>query len=137
MFLQNLLRGSNDQHDLIKRYIKVLQNDINQAFRNFGNHPKPRSDDNSLISPAADILSDEKRYIVNVDMPGMDSSDVELKVDNRNIYIKATRKTKTSKNENDYIIHERYYGSFKRTIQLPEDANMEEVEAGFDKGILP
>ena len=42
---------------------------------------------------------------------------------------------KEEKDENHYL-GDRYYGSFRRTFQLPADIDPDKAEASFDKGVL-
>ena len=42
---------------------------------------------------------------------------------------------KEEKGENNYLA-DRYYGSFRRSFQLPTDIDQDKAEATFDKGVL-
>lgn len=83
-----------------------------------------------------DIVENEQDYKMMADLPGVDPADLELTVENNSILVKAERKhqheTKTDK------VHrlERSYGSVKRRLILPKNANMEQAETHFANGVL-
>ncbi|KZS71463.1 hypothetical protein A4G29_23100 [Mycobacterium kansasii] len=75
----------------------------------------------------------EGRYEVRAEMPGIDpAKDVDITVRNGQLTIKAER---TEKKEFDGR-SEFSYGSFVRTVSLPEGADEDDIKATYDKGIL-
>lgn len=75
----------------------------------------------------------EGRYEVRAEMPGIDpAKDVDITVRNGQLTIKAER---TEKKEFEGR-SEFSYGSFVRTVSLPEGADEDDIKATYDKGIL-
>ncbi|UGT94378.1 Hsp20/alpha crystallin family protein [Mycobacterium ostraviense] len=75
----------------------------------------------------------EGRYVVRAEMPGIDpAKDVDITVRNGQLTIKAER---TEKKEFEGR-SEFSYGSFVRTVSLPEGADEDDIKATYDKGIL-
>ena len=72
-------------------------------------------------------------YIVRAEMPGLDmTKDVDVTVRDGELTIKAERsEKKESKGRSEFT-----YGSFVRTISLPQNANEDDIKATYDKGIL-
>ena len=83
--------------------------------------------------PSVDVKDEEKKIIVEVELPGLDKKDVKVSVDKGVLKIEGERKIKK---ESDYQIVERHYGSFLRSFSLPEYLNGNEIEASFNKGVL-
>ena len=80
---------------------------------------------------------DESTLVVRVELPGIDpDKDVELSVANGVLHIRAQREEASEKQEKDIYRSEFRYGSFVRTVPLPEGANEDDVTASYKDGIL-
>jgi HSP20 family protein len=86
--------------------------------------------------PAMDVLETEDRYVVKLELAGIDPDDVEVAVEDSTLSVSGHRELSTETNEENYHRLERRYGSFSRSITLPQTVDTEKVEASFDKGVL-
>ncbi|MBS4729306.1 Hsp20/alpha crystallin family protein [Mycobacterium sp. SM1] len=81
-------------------------------------------------------LEDEMKdgcYEVRAELPGIDpAKDVDITVHDGLLTIKAERSEKKEFNGRSEFA----YGSFERTVSLPEGANEDDIKASYDKGIL-
>ena len=81
-------------------------------------------------------LEDESKegvYEVRAELPGVDPiEDVEVTVRDGRLTIKALRTRTTESNG----ISEFSYGSFSRTVSLPDGADEDDISATYDRGIL-
>lgn len=66
----------------------------------------------------------------------MDEKDVRLEIANDVLTIRGEKKHENEEKGKNYYRMERSYGSFQRTLSLPEDADQDSVTATFKKGIL-
>ncbi|MGD8975159.1 MAG: Hsp20/alpha crystallin family protein [Desulfobacterales bacterium] len=86
--------------------------------------------------PAADITETEDRVFVKAELPGIEEKDIDLSICGNVLTIRGEKKhLKEEKDENHYL-GDRYYGSFRRTFQLPADIDPDRAEATYRKGIL-
>jgi HSP20 family protein len=85
--------------------------------------------------PRVDIQNMKKVYIYKFDLAGVNKQDIKLTIDKNNILTLEGKKENKNKN-NGYIRQEIFYGSFKRIIQLPDDANQDKLSTKYDSGIL-
>ena len=69
-------------------------------------------------------------------MPGLTEKDIEVKVSNGNLMIKGEKKEEKEEHEKDYHLSERRYGSFVRSFAVPEEVDVDKIEAAFEKGVL-
>ncbi|WP_067675058.1 Hsp20/alpha crystallin family protein [Nocardia miyunensis] len=77
--------------------------------------------------------ADEGHYVVRAEIPGVDpAKDVEVSVHGGLLTIKAERSESRAEGGHS----EFSYGSFERTVSLPEGAQDEGIEATYAKGIL-
>jgi len=87
-------------------------------------------------APAVDFADTEKAYELTAELPGIDEKNVEVKVANGVLTIKGEKQEEKEENKKDYYLHERNYGSFERSFQVPDGVNVDKIEAKFKKGVL-
>ena len=88
------------------------------------------------LLPRLNISETDNKYFIEAELPGVKQSDLELKLDNNILVIKGkTEESKESK-ERNYFMRERYYGSFQRSLTLPNNINENDIIANFKDGIL-
>jgi HSP20 family protein len=86
--------------------------------------------------PAVDFTENEKAYEITADLPGMDEKDIEVKVADGVMTIKGEKQEEKEDKKKDYYLHERSFGSFQRSFELPESVDPDKIEARFKKGVL-
>ena len=86
--------------------------------------------------PAINIWMNDDGQVISAEMPGVDPKDINIDVNADAISISGERKPDVGIEGVDYHRHERGYGSFSRTIQLPFMVDTEKVEANFKNGVL-
>ena len=86
--------------------------------------------------PALDVRESEDRWEVTLDLPGLEPGDVSVTFEDGMLSI--TGKREFSKEDTGDTWHriERSFGTFARSIRLPQTADTERIEASFDKGVL-
>lgn len=88
------------------------------------------------IVPIIDLKDTGTAIIIEAELPGVDEKDVSITVQNRILTIKGEkRQSQESKDENHFVM-ERSYGSFVRSIPLPETVDEDSVGAHFENGVL-
>ena len=86
--------------------------------------------------PAIDTRVEEGKYIVHADLPGIDPKNVDIKVVGGILTIKGSREEKSESKKADYLRREIRYGSFERSIALPEGIKAEDLKATYHDGVL-
>jgi HSP20 family protein len=88
--------------------------------------------------PSVDIYSeDDKHMVVEMQAPGFNEDDIEIKVRNGVLEIKGeTASTQEDGNKKRNYLMRESRASFARRVVLPEGANADNIEAELDKGIL-
>ena len=88
------------------------------------------------MTPTLDVKENEKEIVVKADLPGMDEKDINLTIHNGVLSLRGEKKSEHTGERENYHVMERSYGSFQRSIRLPETINEDKAEARFDKGVL-
>ncbi|KAK8793891.1 heat shock protein HSP20 [Blastocystis sp. subtype 4] len=107
---------------------------------NKGKELKPRRD---LITPLSgfgrmDVNENEKSYEIRVDVPGMDKSELKMSVENHCLVIEGERKEEKEEEDKTSKCHfsERHFGQFHREVSLPTNADVDNVAAVYENGVL-
>jgi HSP20 family protein len=116
-----------------------LQEEMNRLFEHFYSGTQVRLTDwdkASVSAPAVNISENGKAFKVKVELAGISPDDVELEITDSYLTIKGEREEETKEEDENYLRQEISYGSFYRTIALPESADSKRAEASFKNGVL-
>lgn len=126
----------------IEHFHREIDRLFDQAFRGFGPGPSGFSRpvlpgaNGGMLKPTLDLGATDKDYNITVEIPGVDEKDVKLEIANDILTIQGEKKQENEEKGKNYYRMERSYGSFQRTLSLPEDADQDGVKATFKNGIL-
>jgi HSP20 family protein len=87
-------------------------------------------------SPQIEVHERDGQFIVRADLPGLSTDDVKVDINDDALTIRGERKQEHEENREGFYRSERSYGSFFRSIPLPEGVNAEEAKASFRDGVL-
>jgi len=88
------------------------------------------------VFPTLESYYKEGKFVVKAELPGIDPKDVDISIVGNQLTIKGERKMEKDVREEDYLLMERSYGSFMRSITLPEGVDTTKVHATYRDGIL-
>jgi len=91
---------------------------------------------NSGSMPAVNIREDEKKFVLELAVPGMDKKDLKIDVNEDVLTISSEAKHESEDEKDGYKRKEFSYTSFCRSFQLPENIEKDKIEAGYKDGIL-
>jgi HSP20 family protein len=86
--------------------------------------------------PSVDVREEADRFVVNVDLPGVDKKDIEIVADKGVLTIKGERRAETKSTTASFERVERVSGTFVRRFTLPETAQAEAISAKQTNGVL-
>ncbi len=86
--------------------------------------------------PALDMWETDDALVISVDLPGVDEDKVSLEVEDGVLTISGTRERKVEQKDDRYYRFERRYGTFSRSVTLPQGVNEEDIKASFANGVL-
>jgi HSP20 family protein len=89
-------------------------------------------------APAIDIEETKTEIKVKADLPGLNEKDLNLTLENNALTISGEKNEEKKEESKDkrYIVSERKYGSFSRSIRLPEGIHADRIKANFTNGVL-
>ncbi len=86
--------------------------------------------------PAMDLVETEEHYVLRADLPGLSREDVEIELQANVLTVSGERRTEHDAREEGYHRVERAFGSFARSLTLPQGADPDTIQAKFDRGVL-
>ena len=89
-----------------------------------------------VLAPAADVYETDEEFVVELEVPGYDETELSIEVSDHTLAIKGTRERTKEEKTKEFALHERLEREFERRFVLPSEADTEHVEAVFTKGVL-
>ncbi|KAG1780848.1 small heat shock protein [Suillus placidus] len=92
----------------------------------------------ATFRPKMDLIEnkDSNEVTALFDFPGMMPGEINIDVHQNRLVVSGETGVKDQYQEGDYAVHERTYGKFSRTLQLPVGTKPEEVHAKMENGVL-
>jgi HSP20 family protein len=113
-----------------------IRNEIDNLLHEFFGGPIHTGPVAEEWLPPADIDETEDRVLIKAELPGIEEKDIELTLLVNMLTIRGEKKHEKEEKDENHCLGDRYYGSFRRTFQLPADIDPDKAEANFDKGVL-
>jgi len=114
--------------------LRAMRREMENALRAFDQiSPSP---DIGAGAPAINVAETKDAFEVTAELPGVDEKDIKVSLDDNQLVISGEKKAESTKQEKDWHVQERTYGSFYRSMSLPFEPEDGAVEAHFDKGVL-
>lgn len=121
----------------------ALRAEMEQLFDNFsfGRFPSlpsvmAKTNGEGIMMPSVDVHENDKQIVIEAELPGIEEKDVTVTVQDGILTVKGEKKFEKKEEKEDYHTMERRYGSFMRTMRLPDTADEEQISASIDKGVL-
>lgn len=118
--------------------IEEIRKEMDRLFEEFLSPVRRRRavSTEGVISPNVDIFERGNEVVILIELPGVNRDDVDLSITDDRLVIKGEIKKPEGVSEEDYILNERSYGPFSRTINLPADVDKSSVKANLKNGLL-
>jgi HSP20 family protein len=113
---------------------RVIRREMENAFRAFDQNPT--SPYIGAGAPAINVAETNDAFEVTAELPGVDEKDINVSLDDNQLVISGEKRAESTKEEKNWHVEERSYGSFYRSMLLPFEPEDGAVEAHFDKGVL-
>jgi HSP20 family protein len=113
----------------------LLQNEIDRLFDGFGRN-FPAFSTRGANLPRMDVSETDKLIEVTAELPGLEAKDVRVDLVENVLTIQGESKCEREEAKKDYHLIERSFGSFSRSVQVPDGVKAEDVTAEIAKGLL-
>ena len=86
--------------------------------------------------PPIDLVEAEDHFMLKADLPGLTESDVNIEVQDGTLTISGERSAEHEQREKGWYRIERSFGSFNRSLTLPDGVDPDGISARFEHGVL-
>jgi len=83
-----------------------------------------------------EVFERDGQTVVRLEVPGVEMEDIDISITDGALTIKGEKKLEEETKKEGYYHSERYYGSFHRTIPIPEGIDESKISASCDSGVL-
>ncbi|KAG2089463.1 HSP20-like chaperone [Suillus discolor] len=127
-------------YDPFTEFDKLFDDAFNARF-----HPSPTIEGNTTLTqrrdrafPRMDLHenAETKTVTATFELPGIKQQDVNVEVHGNRLTISGESKCSDNHNKGSYVVQERSYGKFSRTLQIPQGIKAEDVHAKMENGVL-
>lgn len=115
-----------------------LQREIDRLFDDFtrGFPAMPTFGNVQALMPSIDVTESDKEIEITVELPGLEEKDVQINLADNLLTIHGEKKAEKEEKDKNYRLVERSYGSFERTLELPDGIDADSIKASIAKGVL-
>jgi HSP20 family protein len=86
--------------------------------------------------PPMDLVEADDHFVLKADLPGLSEGDVNIEVQDGSLTISGERQAEHHEQERGFYRIERAFGSFNRSLTLPDGVDADRIEASFSHGVL-
>lgn len=137
----------------IEEEMNRMQEELDAVFARFfekdhvweprGLLPAPRRGETGLLesnmrSPIADVYETDNEMVAKIEMPGLSKEDIKIHATTDSVEVKAEKKTESEKADKEKGMYrlERSYSGFYRRFPLPENVDVQNIDADYQDGVL-
>ena len=142
MATTELITGNGKQVQRPGDMFSTMRDEMDRMFERFENGwPRwpavfGRGAGADVMIPELDVRDNGQQLVIEADLPGVSEKDVSVTMAGGLLTIRGEKKTDHEEKKDNYYLSERSFGSFERSLRLPDTLDEDKIEAKFDKGVL-
>ena len=94
------------------------------------------SSEDNFRAMAMDITEHDNEFMIEANLPGYKKDNVRISIHDNQLMLEATREDSQEEQRGTIYRCERYRGSYRRNLSLPENADVDKIEAKMADGVL-
>ncbi len=131
------------------RPFESLRREVDRLFEDFTLNPfrlplrRPAFDlepfwqpDSWVAMPAMDLVERHEDFEMTAELPGLDEKNIEVNVANGVLTVKGQKEEDKVEKKEDFHLRERRFGSFSRSVRVPDTVDPDKIDASFKNGVL-
>ncbi|KAL1812470.1 hypothetical protein ACET3Z_022535 [Daucus carota] len=124
-------------HPLLSTFYHILDDQHESSNKNKSEQARSYvRDAKAMATTPADVKEYPNAYVFVVDMPGLKSGDIKVQVEDENVLVVCGERKREEEEGVKYVRMERKVGRFMRKFVLPENADLENIKAVCQDGVL-
>lgn len=118
------------------REFRDIESRMSQLLSNLPASGDQQRGNISAFAPAVNTREEEKAYIIEADLPGVDKESIKIDLHGNVLTISGERKDEREEDKEGYHLKESFFGKFQRSFTLPEDVDSDKIDAKNKNGVL-
>ena len=126
-------RGRRGFYDPVGEMNQVFDNMLGGLMRRSGGQQRSEV---AEWAPAIDVVTENGDLVVKAELPGVKQEDVDITLQDNVLTVSGQRKAEHEEERGGYYVRERRYGSFSRSLTVPEGVDESKIHARYENGVL-
>ncbi len=120
------------------RELAALQNEMGRWMNQFTGAPMPGGNGQSTSTwlPAVDVWETESELVLSFDIPGIPEDKISVELEDNVLTVSGERERTHEHSGDRFYRYERRFGTFSRTVTLPQGVNEDAIKADYRDGVL-
>ena len=115
----------------------AMQREIDRLFEDFARDAYDwPSYPTRELTPRTDVVESDKAIEITAELPGLEEKDVEVTFVDGVLTVSGEKKAEKEEKDKNYRLFERSYGSFSRSLELPNGVDVDAITASISNGLL-
>ena len=110
--------------------------EFEQVFRARSGASEPGVTYGTAWIPSVDVQGDSDRFVLRVDVPGVEAKDFEISAEDGLLTVRGVRATRQRSDSDGFEHIECFTGTFQRRFTLPDSAQSDSIKARYTNGVL-
>ncbi len=126
-------RGRRGFYDPVSEMNRVFDNMLGGLMRRSGGQQRAEV---AEWAPAIDVVTEDGDLVIKAELPGVKQEDVDITLQDNVLTVSGQRKAEQEEERGGYYVRERRYGSFSRSLTVPEGVDESKIHARYENGVL-
>src|SRR3712207_6196046 len=126
-------RGRRGFYDPVSEMNRVFDNMLGGLMRRSGGQQRAEV---AEWAPAIDVVTEDGDLVIKAELPGVKQEDVDITLQDNVLTVSGQRKAEQEEERGGYYVRERRYGSFRRSLTVPEGTDESKISARLENGVL-
>ena len=119
------------------RELAALQNDMGRLMNTFLGQGQVNGENGERSwMPAVDVWETDNELVYAFDIPGISEDEISIEYDDGALTVSGTRERTEQSEDDRFYRYERRFGSFSRTVGLPQGVEEDAIRADYRNGVL-
>ena len=118
------------------RDFERMRSEMDRLWDSFFEKGTLRGEEGGEWLPSLDVAETKNEIVVKAEVPGLEPKDIDISLSDGLLTIKGEKKQEREEKEENYHLVERSYGSFARSIRLPNEVQSDKINASYKNGVL-
>jgi len=118
------------------RDFERMRSEMDRLWNSFFERGTLRGEEGGEWLPSLDIAETKNEIVVKAEVPGLEAKDIDISLSEGLLTIKGDKKQEREEKEENYHLVERSYGTFTRSIRIPNEVQSDKINASYKNGVL-